>query len=192
MASRGKDKRGNDGPAPSAPAPSSVGFLLSQLGAISSRRFAKRLEPLDIDPPRFRLLMVISQREGQSQQALGESLQVPASRMVALVDELEERGLVERRAHPGDRRVRALYLTRRGRGLLAKAMERAIEHETGLCSELNEGEREQLIALLRRLVVAEGIPPGVHPGFAGPPGSHWSDEDAGAKAAGGEAAGGKA
>ena len=44
---------------------------------------------------------------------------MPPSRMVALVDELEQRGLVERRPHPSDRRVRALYLTAEGREMLA-------------------------------------------------------------------------
>jgi DNA-binding MarR family transcriptional regulator len=149
-----------------APAPSSVGFLISQLGLISARAFAARLEPLGIDPSRFRLLMVISQREGRSQQALGEALHVPPSRMVALVDELEDAGLVERRAVPDDRRVRALYLTAKGKRLFAKAWECALEYEAMLCGDLADAEREQLIALLRRLVVGQGVPPGVHPGMS--------------------------
>ncbi|MGH2879628.1 MAG: MarR family transcriptional regulator [Solirubrobacteraceae bacterium] len=56
---------------------------------------------------------------GASQQAIGERLQIPPSRMVAFVDALEQRGLLERRANPEDRRARALYLTDEGRELLA-------------------------------------------------------------------------
>ena len=166
---RDRDREPAQGPpvsgAEPAPAPSSVGFLLSQLGVISSRGFAARLEPLGIDPPRFRLLMVISQQEGRSQQALGEALQVPPSRMVALVDELEDAGLIERRAVPDDRRVRALHLTPKGRRLFAKAWQCALEYEAMLCSDLADFEREELIGLLRRLVVSQGVPAGVHPGM---------------------------
>jgi DNA-binding MarR family transcriptional regulator len=98
----------------------SVAFLLSQVGIFASQRFAKRLEPLDLHPPQFRVLNMVDATEGRSQQAIGEAIGAPASRMVAIVDELEQRGLVERRPHPSDRRIRALYLTDDGRELLAR------------------------------------------------------------------------
>ena len=50
----------------------------------------------------------VAASEGQSQQALAERLGIPPSRMVALVDQLEEMGLLERRPDPEDRRVRGL------------------------------------------------------------------------------------
>ncbi len=54
---------------------------------------------------------VVDAAAGQSQQAIAEAIGAPPSRMVAIVDELEQRGLIERRPHPSDRRVHALYLT---------------------------------------------------------------------------------
>ena len=89
-------------------APRSVGFLISQLGFFSSRRFTAALEPLGIGPRDFLLMRFVAASEGQSQQALAERLQIPPSRMVALVDHLEDMGLVERRPDPEDRRVRGL------------------------------------------------------------------------------------
>ena len=59
------------------------------------------LEPVGIDPREFLLMRFVAASEGQSQQALAERLGVPASRMVALVDRLEEAGLVERRPNAG-------------------------------------------------------------------------------------------
>src|SRR4051794_13275825 len=113
-------------------APRSVGFLISQLGFFSSRRFTEALEPLGIGPRDFLLMRFVAASEGQSQQALAERLQVPPSRMVALVDHLEDAGLVERRPDPEDRRVRGLHLTRKGRGVLDRAAKIAIDYETQL------------------------------------------------------------
>src|SRR5215212_9898790 len=94
---------------PGDAAPSTLGFLLSQVGTHASRRFAQRIAALDLQPPLFRVLNVVDAVEGRSQHAIGEAIQAPPSRMVAIVDELERRGLVERRPDPADRRVRALY-----------------------------------------------------------------------------------
>jgi DNA-binding MarR family transcriptional regulator len=147
-------------------APSSLGFLLSQVGIHASRRFAERIAELDLHPPMFRVLNVVDAAEGQSQQAIGEAIQAPASRMVAIVDELEQRGLVERRPHPSDRRVRALYLTAEGRKVLGEGRKIAAEHEQDLTRGMSTADRERLIELLRRLVESQGIGAGVHPGFS--------------------------
>lgn len=146
-------------------APRSVGFLISQLGFFSSRRFTEALEPLGIGPRDFLLMRFIDASDGQSQQALAERLGIPPSRMVALVDRLEEMGLIERRPDPEDRRVRRLFLTRAGRSVLEKAGKIAIDYETQLCAGINRKEREQLIDLLQRLQVTQTDLRGVHPGM---------------------------
>jgi len=89
-------------------APSTLAFLLSQVGIHASRQFAERIATAGLNPPLFRVLNLVDAAEGRSQQAIGQAIAVPASRMVALVDELEQEGLVERRPDPEDRRVRAL------------------------------------------------------------------------------------
>ncbi len=94
------------------------------------------------------MLRVVGAAEGMSQQAAGERLQIPPSRMVAFVDALEARGLLERRHNPRDRRTRALYLTEQGRELLGRAFALAAELERRLCAQLSDAEREQLLELL--------------------------------------------
>ena len=146
-------------------APRSVGFLISQLGFVSSKAFMETLRPVGIDPREFLLMRFVAASEGQSQQALAERLSVPASRMVALVDHLEDAGFLERRPDPEDRRVRGLYLTRKGRGALERASKIAIDYETRLCAGINRSEREQLIDLLQKLQETQTALRGVHPGL---------------------------
>lgn len=146
----------------------SVGFLLSKLGMTSAMGFAAELEPLGIDPRHFGMLRIIASTEGQSQQQLGGAMHVPPSRMVALVDDLEERGLVERRRNPSDRRAHALHLTAKGRRLYDKALAVATAYEDRLCVHLSEAERDELLGLLRRVAVPFDLPTGVHPTMTRP------------------------
>ncbi len=139
-----------------------VGFTLSSIGYAVARRFRETLAPLELEPREFALLRAVSAAEGQSQQAIGERLRIPPSRMVAFVDALEARSLLERRHNPLDRRTRELHLTPAGRELLASAMELATEYELHLCAELSGEEREQLLDLLARVGGQLGVAPGTH------------------------------
>lgn len=154
-----------ESPVPDQP-PRSVGFLISQLGFFSSKRFSEALEPVGIGPREFLLLRFVAASAGQSQQALAERLGVPASRMVALVDDLEDQGLVERRPDPDDRRVRGLHLTKEGSETLARAAQVAIEYEQKLCSPLEADERDELIDLLQKIQEGQTELRGVHPGLS--------------------------
>jgi DNA-binding MarR family transcriptional regulator len=145
--------------------PPSVAFLVSRLGYEVSGQLAAGLAPLGIEPRDFGLLRAIAQTEGESQRAIGQSLSIPPSRMVTLIDDLEGRRLVRRRPQPSDRRAHALYLTPAGKRLLDKAAAVAMELETALCAGLAPAEREQLLSLLGRLT-AGSAPPGVHPALA--------------------------
>jgi DNA-binding MarR family transcriptional regulator len=144
-----------------------VAFLVSRLGYRVTSELAAGLAPLGIEPRDFGLLRAIAQAEGESQRWVGRALNVPPSRMVTLVDDLERRRLVRRRPHPGDRRAHALHLTAAGRRLLGRAVEVAAQVERGLCAGLAPAERDQLLQLLARLAGRDDAPPGVHPGIAG-------------------------
>ena len=96
-----------------------IAFLLAQLGAYAAERFGERAAALDFTRPQAGLLRLISREPGQSQQAVARRLGTPPSRLVALVDGLEQRGLIERRRNPGDRRNYALHLTAAGEQAMA-------------------------------------------------------------------------
>ena len=141
----------------------SLGFLLSQVGSHSSARFAERLEPHGFKPAHVGVLGVIREADGLSQQALGERLGMFASRMVGILDELEGRGLVERRNSPSDRRSYALYLTDAGRAALERIGRLSREHQGEIFASLNDTEKAQMADFLRRIAAEQGLTPGVHP-----------------------------
>jgi DNA-binding MarR family transcriptional regulator len=132
----------------------SVGFMLSTLGYATSRAFHRVLAPLELEPSQFAVLRGVGFDEGQSQQALAARLRISPSRVVAIVDDLESRQLLERRPHPSDRRVRNLHLTSRGRELLDQAIELARQHEQRLGEALTAEERTQLLDLLDKLAAS--------------------------------------
>jgi DNA-binding MarR family transcriptional regulator len=155
--------------AQAAPAPGlsrRAGFLVVQLGAHRHRRFAERLAPLGLHPRHFAMLSHLAANEGQSQQALSSALGLHRSAVVALVDDLEHRGLAERRRDPDDRRAYTLHLTRSGRERLSELQRVAEDDEAELLTALNASERAQLIALLQRVADSQGLPAGVHPNLA--------------------------
>src|SRR6202161_4523230 len=104
-------------------------FLLAQLGAHAASQFAERLGALEITPPDAGILRLLRVAAGLSQQELAAKLQIHPSRVVAILDTLEKRGLVERRANPDDRRLYSLYLTEDGGELLDRIGKVAREHQ---------------------------------------------------------------
>lgn len=130
------------------------GYLLARLGDASRRRFRRALEPEGLHPRQFGVMTIVGAHPGTSQQQLQERTGIDPSSMVAVIDELEARGLAERRAHPGDRRVRAIHLTDAGERALQRAQKVAGELQRELFAPLSATERHTLVELLRKLASA--------------------------------------
>jgi DNA-binding MarR family transcriptional regulator len=119
-------------------------------------------------PAHAGIFRILSATPGLSQQALATALGTVPSRLVALMDELESQGLVERRAHETDRRTHALHLTDKGRATLQSISRIAHEHRQDLLAALSDEEQGQLAGFLQRVAEQQGLIKGVHPGFAKP------------------------
>lgn len=145
----------------------SVAFMLSSLGYAVSRRFHQALEALELEPGEFALLRAVAVSEGEPQNALAERLHISPSWMVAVVDELERRELLERRPHARDRRVRNLHLTAAGKKLLRQAERQAQRFDGEVTHSLDETELRQLLDLLDRVAVGLGLDPGAHAALRG-------------------------
>jgi DNA-binding MarR family transcriptional regulator len=142
------------------------GFLIAQIGAHGAAMFARLIAPLGINPAHVGVLRVVAEHPGRSQQAVADEFGMPASRMVALVDDLEQRGLIERRRGIGDRRVHSLHLTGEGQILVTKLRGVGRDAEKSLFAALTATERRQLFDLLQRVAVEQGLRDGVHPGYS--------------------------
>jgi DNA-binding MarR family transcriptional regulator len=140
---------------PPEPLASAPGFLLSWNGQRTAHEFAAALEPLGLRPPHFGVLTLIAAHPGCNQQQLVDRSLIDPSSMVAVIDELEELGLAERRPHPSDRRKHAVHLTARGGRTLQKAREVAIEFAKRTFAPLSASEVETLRRLLRKLARVE-------------------------------------
>lgn len=140
-------------------------FLLTQLGSHAASQFAERLATLDLTPPDAGILRLLRAAAGLSQQELAARLQIHPSRLVAVLDNLEKRGFVERRENPEDRRLYSLYLTKKGAEVLESIGKVAREHQDVLLAALNREERAELTNLLLKVADQQGLARGIHPGY---------------------------
>src|SRR4051794_10754201 len=145
--------------------PQGAAFLLAQIGAHAAMRFGDRVHDLGLSRPQSGILGLLTAHPGISQQELAQLLGMLPSRVVALVDEMEEAGLVRRQRDDVDRRRNILVLTAPGKAALQKVGTVARAHEDDICAALSASERRQLIGLLERIAAQQGLTPGVHPGY---------------------------
>ena len=152
--------RSNDPLRPLSERPS---FLLSQIGAYTATRFAALLEPYGLTPRHFGVISALVSYRGLSQQQLGDLLDIHRNSMVAVLDDLERDGLVERQPSHVDRRANALHPTKAGIAAVVRAHRVLDELEHELLRGLNASKRAALIGLLTDIVTANDLRPSVHP-----------------------------
>lgn len=129
-----------------------LGYLLGEAHLAHRRVAETSLAPLGLGVKEFGALSVLTEEGRLSQQRLGERLRVDRTTMVAVVDELERKGLVERERNRDDRRAYALQATAQGRRVLARANEAAEQAEAEFLASISPAEGRRLKKLLRRLI----------------------------------------
>ncbi|MFC7330166.1 MarR family winged helix-turn-helix transcriptional regulator [Marinactinospora rubrisoli] len=141
----------------SATGPEGAAFLLTQLGSHAAARFAERVSRTGVSLRQAGLLRWIGGNPGRSQRELAEQFGVRPSRVVVLVDELEQQGLVRRAVPPGDRRTRLVTLTDHGHRTLRAVAAAFRRHEQEVLDPLSPEERATLTGLLERLAAHQGL-----------------------------------
>ena len=131
--------------------PDLIGYQLRLTQLAIFKDFGKSLSDPAISPGRFGVLTLIGANPGLTQSRLALATQLDRSTMVAVIDQLEMRNLVERRAAPNDRRSNALWLTEAGRKQLRTMKQRVKTHETHISAALGEEGTAQLIEMLARI-----------------------------------------
>lgn len=132
----------------------SATFLLKRLGHAVKERSLQAYEEEGLHPYHHAILLVVGEGAPETQGSIADTLGYDRGQLVGLLDELEERGLVERHRDPNDRRRHVVELTSDGKQTLRRlrAVSRQVEDE--FLAPLSEQERTKLHALLFRLMEA--------------------------------------
>ena len=131
--------------------PDLVGYQLRMAQIALFRDFAQGPGGLDVTPGLFGVLVIIEANPDLKQSDLARATHLDRSTVVTVIDNLERRGLVDRRASPHDRRSNALRLTAEGTALLRKLKREVTQHEKRLLNNFSAAERQALFKLLQKV-----------------------------------------
>jgi DNA-binding MarR family transcriptional regulator len=129
----------------------STSFLLKRLGWEVRDRVHERYEAAGASPFHFTVLAVLDEGARETQATIADALGYDRSYLVGLLDELEERELIERKRDPADRRRHLVNLTPAGKKTLAKLRALQASIDDDFFVSLDPDERATLHALLHRL-----------------------------------------
>jgi DNA-binding MarR family transcriptional regulator len=145
-----------------APATAELGLLGDDLGYLLRRAqlavfadFGETLAELELRPGQFAVLTAIDHNPGVTQSDVCQLLGIQRPNFVAVIDDLEARGLARRTSSVADRRSNSLQLTAAGKRLLQRAVDLQREHESRLARRLGPGGRQTLLELLSRIANTE-------------------------------------
>ena len=131
--------------------PELTGYHLRRAQVSVFGAFSRAIAGQNLTPGQFGVLVLIGTNTGLSQSALARAVGIERSTMVAAIDGLEGRGLVERRPSTVDRRSNALVLSPKGKALISKAKAQVRAHEDATFGMLDPAERDTLKDLLYRV-----------------------------------------
>jgi DNA-binding MarR family transcriptional regulator len=133
---------------------SRLGYLLKHAQAAHQAAIDAALARFGISGREHALLLLLDDEGPRPQQRLAERLGADRTTMVALVDGLEEKGLVERRRHPEDRRAYEVHLTAKGRRVCERASVAAEEVDAKMLAAVPPGDRRRVKEALRHVIDA--------------------------------------
>ena len=128
-----------------------VPFLLYRAAEASHALANQMLAEVDLTARQAGILTMVTESGPMTQKALGDALRIDRTTMVALIDDLEDKGYVTRQRHPRDRRAFLVQPTAAGGAAKTAAIRILDEQQRRYLAPLTPAERQQLGALLKRL-----------------------------------------
>ena len=125
-----------------------LGFLLHDVARLMRKRFEQNARELGLTRSQCQVLAHLSRHDAIQQSTLAELLEVEPITLTRIVDKLEEGGFVDRRAHPTDRRIRQLHLTKKAHPLLSEIFAIGAITRGEAFEGVPDAERERLFAIL--------------------------------------------
>jgi DNA-binding MarR family transcriptional regulator len=133
-----------------------AGMLLVKIGRAAERWFTEELKPTGLTPKHVGVLFQVDACP-TSQQALIDSIGVDPSKLVGILNDLEEEGLIVRRRDPDDRRRHIVELSKEGRARLGAARRAKSAVEERLFVGLDAEQQKQLYGLLAQVADTSGV-----------------------------------
>ena len=128
-----------------------VPFLLYRASQISLSLANEMLVAVALNARQVGILTMVTELEPMTQKRLADALRIDRTTMVALLDDLEDKGYVARQRHPRDRRAFLVQPTESGRAAKDAAVRILDEQQRRFLAPLTPAESAQLSALLKRL-----------------------------------------
>jgi DNA-binding MarR family transcriptional regulator len=113
--------------------------------------FLQRMEPYGLRPVDFSVLTLIAHNPGITSRQICTALDILPPNLVGMIKSLDKRGLIERRAHPTDRRAQGLHVSAAGKRLQREAQSTATQLERDVSQALTADELQTLNHLLRKV-----------------------------------------
>jgi DNA-binding MarR family transcriptional regulator len=129
-------------------------YLAGAVARVGHRLLVEALGQHDLRLPHFAVLTALSDFGPVAQHELADRLAINRSHLVGYLDDIEQRGLVQRERDPADRRRQHVALTPRGRTQLRRLHKVARHSQAEFLQALSEPERQTLVTLLRRVLSA--------------------------------------
>ena len=130
------------------------GFLVRRLHQIHVAMFFEECRAPNMTPVQYAILTVLAVRPGLDQTALGQEVGLDRTTTADVVRRLEERGLLERRDNPDDRRTRLVFLTKPGKSVVVSLRADMARAQERMLAPLKPAQRETFMTLLSTLVEA--------------------------------------
>jgi DNA-binding MarR family transcriptional regulator len=128
-----------------------VGYRLRRASSAFLVDFGTAMDGTGLRQVTFAVLSMVAENPGTNQGAIGRVLSIQRANMVALIDELVDKGLIERAVDRNDRRAFSLTLTPAGEATLLDARKRIDAHERRMLADFSPKERAKLAELLARI-----------------------------------------
>ena len=140
-----------------------IGFMISDVARLMRTVFDRRVRRLGLTRAQWLVLTRLHRRPGASQSELADMMEVEKASAGRMIDRLEAKGWVERRAQAGDRRINRIYLTPEAERVHKRIWRIAEATVDDALAGLSRREADQLLKLLGRVKARLSISPSIPP-----------------------------
>jgi DNA-binding MarR family transcriptional regulator len=128
------------------------GYLIRRVNQLLVAHFFEKTSDHNITPVQWVALCATQKTPGMDQITLSRDIAIDTSTVAGVIDRLEARGLIKRAPSDTDKRVKLLFITKKGETLLSKTSPMVIDLQDWLLSPLKPKERKTFLSQLQTLI----------------------------------------